>query len=478
MRMTLRRRVDASSDDGVTLVIVAICLVAIFAMVALTVDVGGLLVRRRAMVAASDAASLAAAQSCFRGQALAGDPETKADELAHANVDAIQSSSGGIVTAETAGCNGSSKGHVTVQYLTNYPLFFASVLGLAKSGTVTTKATAAWGPLAGGYAIPIVLQSGQLQGVCKVPDGAKIGDLCAFWYDNNDTLGDANWGFMNLDLWNVAPSQNCFNAGSSSRSGWIAGGYPDLRNLNGTPPGTSPTYVCNDTGHSSADWSDLNGEVGKVKIFPVNDCAGQLDTSGSVAPCPATPDKYDIIGFTSLLIKNVYKGDDPAAIGSAGLSGSGCTKSAMKIAAGQSVSLNTILSGGTNVSGSCPSSAPDNIPFAGVHVYRDLKKGGTEYVKCAPGFTTGCDYVYDESTHTISWIKASSTNKKVVFDWSFNGTAGACGVHQSDPNAICLVTEWRGFTTGPGPVGGGANFGPTGVALCNLTLKAGCPDKT
>ena len=61
---------------------------------------------------------------------------------------------------------------------------------------------------------------------------------------------------------------------------------------------------------------------------------------------------------------------------------------------------------------------------------------------------------------------------------SFTGTSGACGVHQSDPNAICLVTEWRGFTTGPGPVGGGTSFGPTGVALCNLTLKAGCPDKT
>ena len=475
--MTLRERVDASNEDGVTLVIVAICLVAIFAMVALTVDVGGLLVRRRAMVSASDAAALAAAQSCFKGQALAGDPETKADELAKANVDVIQPSSGGIVAAETVGCNGSSKGHVTVQYVTNYPLFFASVLGLAKSGTVTTKGTAAWGPLAGGYAIPIVLQTGQLQGVCKVPDGAVIGDTCAFWYNNNDTTGSANWGFMNLDLWNVAGSSQCPNAGSSSRSDWIANGYGSLRVLNGTPPGTSPTYVCNDTGHTTRDWSDLTNEVGKVKIFPVNDCAGQLDQSGNVAPCPATPDKYDIIGFTSLLIKAVYKGDDPAAIGTAGSSGTGCTKSAMTIPAGSTVSLNTILAGGANVTGSCPGSAPDNIPFAGVHVFQSTKKGA-EYVKCAPGFSSGCDYVYDESTHTITWITGSSPEKKVVFDWSFTGTSGACGIHPSDPNALCLVTEWRGFTTGPGPVGGGKNFGPTGVALCNLTLKAGCPDKT
>ena len=40
-----------------------------------------------------------------------------------------------------------------------------------------------------------------------MPDGIEIGDTCAFWYDNKDTMGSANWGFMNLDQWNVSPGE-------------------------------------------------------------------------------------------------------------------------------------------------------------------------------------------------------------------------------------------------------------------------------
>jgi len=39
-----------------------------------------------------------------------------------------------------------------------------------------------------------------------------------------------------------------------------------------------------------------------MKLFPVNDCSGQVDKSGIVAPCPTTPDKYNMIGFTKLEI--------------------------------------------------------------------------------------------------------------------------------------------------------------------------------
>jgi Flp pilus assembly protein TadG len=57
----LRRRDD---ERGAVAIIVTLCLIAIFAMVVLTVDVGGLLLERRSMVNAADAAALAAAQSC------------------------------------------------------------------------------------------------------------------------------------------------------------------------------------------------------------------------------------------------------------------------------------------------------------------------------------------------------------------------------------------------------------------------------
>ena len=63
--------------------IVALSLIAIFSMLVLTVDVGGLLLARRAMVNASDAAALAAAQSCASAEDTL-DPEAQADAYADA----------------------------------------------------------------------------------------------------------------------------------------------------------------------------------------------------------------------------------------------------------------------------------------------------------------------------------------------------------------------------------------------------------
>ena len=48
-------------ERGVVAVLTAICLLVVMAGVALTVDIGGLLLRRRAMVNGADAAALAAA---------------------------------------------------------------------------------------------------------------------------------------------------------------------------------------------------------------------------------------------------------------------------------------------------------------------------------------------------------------------------------------------------------------------------------
>jgi len=347
------------------LVIVAIAMIAIMAMLVLTIDVGGLLLHRRGMVNAADAAALAAAQSCANPGDTAT-PESRADAYATANVAGLTPSDGGITTI--TGCR-SARGYVTVQYTNQQPLFFAGILGFGSHGNVTAAATAAWGPLSSAGALPIVLDSGYLQGACKVPDGITIGDNCNMWYDNGlSSLGAANWGFMNLDEWNVTPTTNCSNAGSSSRDNWIVNGYPSLLALNGTPAGTVPTYVCNDTGHSASDWSTLQSQEGQIKLFPVNDCTGQLDTSGQVTTCPSTPDKYDIIGFTKLLVLHAYKGNDPLAVGS----------------------------------------------------------------------------------------------------------GGACAGHKSDPNAICLVTQWKGFTTSLGAVGGGTGFGVSSVELCDRTLGT-CP---
>ncbi len=245
-------RLRSGEESGAVVVIVVLSLIAIFSMLVLTVDVGGLLLARRAMVNASDSAALAAAQSCASAEDTL-DPESVADTYAADNVDGVLTGTSNIT--EIVGCD-DGNGHVSVEYLTQQSLFFAGVLGFGSTGDVRTAATAAWGPAAGGYAVPIVLESGYLQGICKIPDGVSIGDTCAMYYNNGDSsLGDANWGFMNLDMWNVDAGENCHNAGSSDRGDWILNDYGDPLVLNGTPPGSEPTYVCNDTGHSSRNWA-------------------------------------------------------------------------------------------------------------------------------------------------------------------------------------------------------------------------------
>src|SRR5438128_8400315 len=205
---------------------------------------------------------------------------------------------------------------------------------------------------------------------------------------------------MNLGQWGVLGNANCSNAGSSQRGSGIAGSAQAGGTLNGSPPGTAATYVCVDTGHSTSDWQDLyhqsldytNDPIKSTKLFPVNYCGvtpapqgvgpgrGQVDSQGVLAPCPLTPDKYDIIGFTILLIEHVYQGDNPLAWGVAGSSNSGCQKSGVDWPASSPMNLNTVLAGGANVNNKCPSSAPDTIPYASVHVFRG-RSGNSELTK-------------------------------------------------------------------------------------------------
>ncbi len=106
-----------------------------------------------------------------------------------------------------------------------------------------------------------------------------------------------------------------------------------------------------------------------------------------------------------------------------------------------------------------------------------LPKKGAEYTQCAPGdLSASCAYWYDATARTITWRTAAATNLKVTYGWSMNGTAGACGIHPSDPNAICLVTEWQGFSTTGGTIGEGEDFGVSAFALCDLTLGS-CPEE-
>ena len=112
-------------ESGATLLVVVLAMVAIFGMVVLSVDLGGLVVKHRYLVSANDAAALAAAETFARGLAHVGTDEgpaqQQADSFAAQNVgDAAHDDSqqwweakGGI---DGESCPPDSCGTVTVRF--------------------------------------------------------------------------------------------------------------------------------------------------------------------------------------------------------------------------------------------------------------------------------------------------------------------------------------------------------------------------
>jgi len=236
-------------EEGVVAIVVALMLVVLMAAVAMSVDVGGLYLRRRALVNGADAAALSAARTCARGgsDSRFASPEEAADHEAEANAPISSSEAAGTNITEITTC-GLTWGHVSVRYTSQQALFFAPVLGFSHTSPVTTAATASWG-LGSNNPVPIVLSSLVNTGACPVPPQTPtptIGQTCAFWYDN-DSLGGGNFAFLSLqaDGWNVDPGANCNQSGGAGTlTDWISGARPASLSINWT----DPTYVCSDAG--------------------------------------------------------------------------------------------------------------------------------------------------------------------------------------------------------------------------------------
>lgn len=299
------RNGSAKDEDGAVAVLVAICLVAVMGMVAMTIDVGSLLLRRRALVNSSDAAALAAAQSCYSTKDT-DVPETVADAYAMNNSGGLTATDGGIVPGKTVGCDSGRSGHVTVRYGQDDNLFFAPVLGQDTTAHVGTVATASWGAAGGAAPMPLVLNAGALQGPCNIPD-VPPGVTCSLWYDNNVFSGSA-FGFLDLKDpggWDVQPGDNCNNAGGANLlRDWINGSASVGQLLLNYP---FASYVCVDGGLrgnvSAAVWGEVTKLIGQTRDFPINgvspaDGGVQILQNGQV-------DKYNIIGFAHLKIMNV-----------------------------------------------------------------------------------------------------------------------------------------------------------------------------
>lgn len=433
----------STDESGATIVIVVLCLTVFMGMLMLVVDVGGLLLARREMVNGADAAALGAAQSCA---GVPGVPVDEADALAAANINDDPTLTRLDFAVVEGVCPGPA-GKLRVKYQVSPDLTFAPALGLADSSPVEAEATAMWGSSgASNNVVPIMLQMQQLQGNCRFPDVAE-GETCAFWNDNQlDELGNAQWGFLNLDQWDVPAGENCSSAGASSRSGWIESGYPDLLSLNYP----DPTYVCADSGHANSVWSTLRGEVGETLIFPVNDQSTQLP-----GPPPTTPDKSNIIGYASLELVAVYDGDQEEAIGTPGTPDE-------RLECGNSPLTHEFTTGAPTFDISMMVSNCEALN-GGLAVLEPPVLPGTE----------GTDWSYDASTNVITWLDFGNRNKvrvRIRLDYVQPGTLGIPGACEppervSDHNAKCLVTRWVGFQFGGSNPGGGIDFGYSAVRL-------------
>ena len=169
-------RSQLTEQEGAVAILVAILLVVLLAAVAMSVDAGGLYLRRRALVNGSDSAALAGARTCARIQPVSA--------VRHPRVVGGLRGPGErpITPTEVAGTNitaitqcGTQSGHVSVQYTSQQGLYFAPVLGFNRESPVTTTATASWG-LGSNNPVPIVLSSLLGTGACPVPPNGAPDD--------------------------------------------------------------------------------------------------------------------------------------------------------------------------------------------------------------------------------------------------------------------------------------------------------------
>ncbi len=455
-------------EEGAVAIIVALTLVVLTAAVALTVDVGGLYLRRRELVNGADAGALSAARTCTRGGADSrfASPEEASDVAVQANGAITAEEVADTDIVEITAC-GTQRGHVTVSYTSQQALYFAPVLGFDYEAPVTTAATASWG-LGSNNPVPIVLSS-LLAVDCSVPPSGwpSAGDQCAFWYDN-DRLNGGNFAFLSLNAagWDVPIDSNCAGAqsgGTSTLTGWVDGSIPASVSINWT----EPTYVCTDTGirgvggksgPNSQLWGALHDLIGQTRDFPINwEGPGAPPLGG--APEQGTVykngniDKYDIIGFAALEIVDVLSVNETQ--GGQGVCTTKNNNPVSWTSVGQMLDLDDISSATSGWQG-CPGSALDLITSLTVTRARNQDPA------CC---TAGVDYTYDSATRVITWVGPVPKDTKVSFGWLIDPNNGPCGELPSNSSAICVVATWKNSTLDPDfPVGTDNN---TVVRLCD-----------
>lgn len=456
-------RIDRSDDRGATLVIVAILMVAIFAMLTLVIDVGGLLAKRRSMVQAADAAALAAAESCavgsgtplYPGGPAAGTPESAADTFAAQNAGGTNSASTNIIPGETVGCESGSSGHVTVQYTAAQQIFFGPVIGTSSSQNVVGKATAEW--VAGGSTnpMPFVISASAFQsgGQCEVPN-IPIDTTCHFWEDNDKFTG-STFGTLDLNKWDVKAASECSGANNDKGTNQTYAGAGGYNGSFSTFPLNypNPTWVCSFDGRGEGPWYGSGGIgnpalIGQLLTFPIVSDTQYLLQTNSIAG-------FDVLGFATMKLVQVLPANQ------SGTGGTGPQPCQYTVAPSFTGLLDLDSEIGVGQAGTCPNTS-SNVDFMSVPTLAGCQSNGN----CIEG----TDYTYDPVNHVIAFLGGSRAgNVTIDFTWQ---NYGICGAPPTNSSGDCLILQWEGVQLGNAP--GGQNFGLVDTRLCDTTISKSC----
>lgn len=280
------------NERGSITVFAAIASVTVFlGMIAVTYDVGKLVTLRRRMVAAADAGSLAAAQSCARGE---GESAASASSTVHAT----GNQSGATPTSITydPDCDALS-GSVTVNYAFEADLDVSPLLGLSDTRTVNGRAVAIWGRSGAANALPIAIPAAWLELFCNVTgtgSGPAPGEIMECLWDN-DNLTSSVFGELDLGAWDVDENAHCSGAGANEQVGWIQGGGIDEELA-------VPAWVCGTGGLRNSVVDALNdyaqANLGNVLYFPIVDV---YHTSNNQI------DKFHVIDYLAVRVLSAEK---------------------------------------------------------------------------------------------------------------------------------------------------------------------------
>jgi Flp pilus assembly protein TadG len=279
----LKRR---QGDRGAVAVWVAVLMVPLMVVAALAIDISAVNADRQRLQTGADAAALAVAQDCARGECTAAVTAASANQMAAANAPF-----GGANAPEFLQLDPVA-GRVEVRTSSEHDYLFAPIIGEA-GARPSARSAARWGYPTGGTAVMPLAFS-----------------YCQIWRQTGVTeVKDATGRIIGLNIPAGMAPVTLYSAGSTSAKsgcagpsgnlvpggfGWLAptgacsATTTQIGVLQPTSPGNSPSNTCLP--------SDFNSWIGRTTLLPVYDYV--YDTGNNA--------QYRVFGYIAFKLKEYY----------------------------------------------------------------------------------------------------------------------------------------------------------------------------